>query len=313
MCAVLQWANAPADAATVSGASAAADAAPIHEWRDIYKYCKGHSQRNVMNNYALKYFRWSYEDPAGVPSIPGEGRIFDLTQDTFPVYIARHEEKGPKYWFGESCGPEQPWSWRHLLGSLTKGPAEMFQPAPAVARDKSMDVSLDESGSSLASTADEEEGLSDSNSTVSTIDDRPPLAVHLKPRQRIVLQPAPAAAGRSSSRVIHTPRGSREDIGSFGVYQGNWGGRRKEVSLRNHIVEDIVLKCPAHILCAQEVDQEFIRVLQDPATGYKKSRRGWRRRMQPRSRRERRHSRTQYPGSSSTEKKALETRPASLL
>ena len=98
---------------------------------------------------------------------------------------------------------------------------------------------------------------------MSSTDDRPPLAVHLKPRKRTRLQAASAVAERSSSRAIHTPYGSRDDVGPFGVYQGNWGGRRRAVALRHHIIEDIVQKCPAHILCAQEVDKEFIRVLQD--------------------------------------------------
>ena len=134
-------------------------------------------------------------------------------------------------------------------------------PAPAGAGDKSKDRNLDESA------ADEEEGETDSHSSVSSTDDRPPVAIHLKPRDGVRSQAAPVAAGRDKSRFVHTPHGSRDDIGSFGVYQGNWGGRRKSVSLRNHIIDDIVVKNPAHILCAQEVDQEFIGVLQDPAIG----------------------------------------------
>ena len=144
-------------------------------------------------------------------------------------------------------------------------------PAPAGAGDKSKDRNLDESEGCLASAADEEEGETDSHSTVSSTDDRPPVAIHLKPRDGVRSQAAPVAAGRDKSRFVHTPHGSRDDIGSFGVYQGNWGGRRKSVSLRNHIIDDIVVKNPAHILCAQEEDKEFIRALKDPASRYKKA------------------------------------------
>ena len=55
------------------------------------------------------------------------------------------------------------------------------------------------------------------------------------------------------NRQIHEPFKNRDDVGSFGVYQGNWNGRRKEAWLREHIAEDVVLQCPANILCAQDV------------------------------------------------------------
>ena len=42
--------NAAADAATVSGADAAAAAAPVHEWKDIYAYCKNHPQERGKNH-----------------------------------------------------------------------------------------------------------------------------------------------------------------------------------------------------------------------------------------------------------------------
>ena len=113
-------------AAAAAPSPAPAAAATVIEWADILAYCKEHQQSNAMNNYALKYYRWSYEDPAGVPSIPGEGVEFDLTQAKCFIYAPRHEEKGTKYWFDNSCGETQPWSWRHLQGSLRKGPKELF-------------------------------------------------------------------------------------------------------------------------------------------------------------------------------------------
>ena len=123
--------HAAADAAAVSGASAAAATAPVYEWRDITCYCKNHPQKRDMNDYALKYYRWCFEDPAGVPCIRGCGvsyryMDFDLSLDTWPIFIAHHQEDGPAYWFDDSC-EEQPWSWRHLFGSLTQGPAELWQ------------------------------------------------------------------------------------------------------------------------------------------------------------------------------------------
>ena len=72
------------------------------------------------------------------------------------------------------------------------------------------------------------------------------------------------------NRQIHEPFKNRDDVGSFGVYQGIWNGRRKEAWLREHIAEDVVLQCPANILCAQDVRWEFIGVLRGPARGYQK-------------------------------------------
>ena len=123
--------HAAADAAAVSGASAAAATAPVYEWRDITCYCKKHPQKRDMNDYALKYFRWCFEDPAGVPCIRGCGvsyryMDFDLSLDTWPIFIAHHQEEGTVYWFDDAC-EEQPWSWRHLLDSVRVLPQNFFK------------------------------------------------------------------------------------------------------------------------------------------------------------------------------------------
>ena len=72
--------NAAAGAASFPGASAAAAAAPVYTWKDIRAYCAKHKQDNTLNNYALKYYRYSFENPPGVPSVPGTD--LDLTKDT---------------------------------------------------------------------------------------------------------------------------------------------------------------------------------------------------------------------------------------
>ena len=54
------------------------------------------------------------------------GTEFDLREDTFTIYVAHHDAKGPNYRFDATC-EQQPWSWRHLLGSLSKGPRELWE------------------------------------------------------------------------------------------------------------------------------------------------------------------------------------------
>ena len=45
---------------------------------------------------------------------------------------------------------------------------------------------------------------------------------------------------------------------------GNWSGRRKLQLVNDHIAADLVVRNPAQILLAQEVDNKFIETLQDP-------------------------------------------------
>ena len=111
----------------------------------------------------------------------------------------------------------------------------------------------------------------DIGSSDSSAGERVPQSVWVQEQGPPASAAAPAAAGKASSRTINEPFRTRGDVGSFAVYQGNWGGRRSLELLRDHIFSDIVLRCPANILCAQEVDKEFIQLLKNPSTSLKKS------------------------------------------
>ena len=119
------------------------------------------------------------------------------------------------------------------------------------------------------------ESDADSCSSDSSAGNRGPQLVHKKGNHPPVAASAPAAAGSSSSRTIHQPFRDRMDKGTFAVYQGNWSGRRKEQWLREHIYTDIVLECPASIVCAQEVDKDFVDVMRNPASGFSRARGKW--------------------------------------
>jgi hypothetical protein len=68
----------------------------------------------------------------------------------------------------------------------------------------------------------------------------------------------------SGGRRVAKPLNSRTDIGSYGLYQGNWSGRRRYLNVRQHIMHDLILRNPAQVLCAQEVDLEFFQALHSP-------------------------------------------------
>ena len=121
--ATAQTTPAAAAAAPPAGPSAAVGTAKVFEWKDIWEYCKQNKQPNSMNNMALKYYRWCYEDPAGEPT---ERRVeLDLQYDTHEIYLACHAEKGSQFWFDPTCD-KQPWSWRHLFGALRTAPEEFY-------------------------------------------------------------------------------------------------------------------------------------------------------------------------------------------
>ena len=65
-------------------------------------------------------------------------------------------------------------------------------------------------------------------------------------------------------RMVHNPFRARDDVGGYGVYVGNWSGRRKLAVINDHIAADLIARNPAQILIAQEVDEKFIAALLDP-------------------------------------------------
>ncbi len=73
----------------------------------------------------------------------------------------------------------------------------------------------------------------------------------------------PAVAGDAS----RTPS---EVCGEFGIYQANWGGRSRSADLRDHVLQDVCFTNPCQVICAQEVEPEFVKALleggvRDPA------------------------------------------------
>ena len=68
----------------------------------------------------------------------------------------------------------------------------------------------------------------------------------------------------AGGRRVKKPYVDRDDIGSYGIYVGNWSGRRKEKLVNDHIAADLVARNPAQILLAQEVDSQFVETLLDP-------------------------------------------------
>ena len=65
-------------------------------------------------------------------------------------------------------------------------------------------------------------------------------------------------------RIVQQPYLDRDDVGAYGIYVGNWSGRRRLQYVNNHIAADLIARNPAQVLLAQEVDRRFIDTLQDP-------------------------------------------------
>ena len=51
--------------------------------------------------------------------------------------------------------------------------------------------------------------------------------------------------------------------GHIGVYQGNWGGHRKNTYLRDHVASDVCCGNVCQVITAQEVDKSFATLLQN--------------------------------------------------
>ena len=91
---------------------------------------------------------------------------------------------------------------------------------------------------------------------------------------RIVNEPPiPIRGGGAASsgvfcgaREVLAPYLQRDDVGSVGVYIGNWSGRRRKQVINDHIAADLIARNAAQIMMAQEVDQQFIQALLDPSS-----------------------------------------------
>ena len=91
---------------------------------------------------------------------------------------------------------------------------------------------------------------------------------------RIVKKPPiPIRGGGAASsgvfcgaREVLAPYLQRDDVGSVGVYIGNWSGRRKKQVINDHIAADLIARNAAQIMMAQEVDKQFIQALLDPSS-----------------------------------------------
>ena len=149
------------------------------------------------------------------------------------------EEEGESHNFSRNL--EQETKRENVVGESDSVALQAF--ADAEVWSKEVNVSM--SPISISS-EEEEDGSCAIFSSVSSTGSRQPQS-----RQRASIHPAPAAAGSSSSS-----HGSSDDVDSFGVYEGRWSGRRKRPVEED--VEDVVLKSPAHILCAQEVENKAI-------------------------------------------------------
>ena len=70
---------------------------------------------------------------------------------------------------------------------------------------------------------------------------------------------------RSGGRIVQEPYDERDDVGAYGIYVGNWSGRRRTEAVNNHLAADLIARNPAQVVIAQEVDHPFIDTMRDPA------------------------------------------------
>ena len=105
------------------------------------------------------------------------------------------------------------------------------------------------------------------------VDDAHAVTAFFQPQGPMYYMDAAPPVGGSASgdvargiygRVVREPYLARDDVGSYGLYVGNWGGNSSITVIRHHIWRDLILRCPAQILVAQEVTGQFARLLQNP-------------------------------------------------
>ena len=71
---------------------------------------------------------------------------------------------------------------------------------------------------------------------------------------------------RCGKREVVAPHEQRNDVGTYGIYVGNWGGKLQRTNewMGNHIARDVIACNPAGVLMASQVDHDFICSLRTP-------------------------------------------------
>ncbi len=72
---------------------------------------------------------------------------------------------------------------------------------------------------------------------------------------------AVAALGQPANAGGDDDQTPQSVCGEFGIYQGNWGGNSRNPQLRAHVLRDVCFTNPCQVICAQEVDPEFVAAL----------------------------------------------------
>ena len=61
----------------------------------------------------------------------------------------------------------------------------------------------------------------------------------------------------AGGRDVVEPYLYRGEVGSFGLYDANWGGARRWVSPHNQMEKDLIAEGPFQVITAQEADAVF--------------------------------------------------------
>jgi hypothetical protein len=149
-------------------------------------------------------------------------------------------------------------------------PPDASTPLPAVIASSSVEEAVAAPPPPLLLQADDVLSTSSLDNDTNLGSDEPPNCESNADRQ--VHSPRPQAESSSDvevitghgGRIVKQPYRRRPDIGSFGLYAGNWGGRSRMDLVNTHLYHDLVLRNPAQVLVAQEVDEAFAALLKDP-------------------------------------------------
>jgi hypothetical protein len=75
-----------------------------------------------------------------------------------------------------------------------------------------------------------------------------------------------AQVGAGGRNVVN-PFSDRGEVGSFGIYEGNWGGARKDKMLQARLHHDLIEDCRFSVITAQEADRTFAQQLSNSDVG----------------------------------------------